>query len=68
MLTLEGCTLRLPANYAEARNIILESNCAHFSLKDAIRLFESKDCVDAARDCETLAALMQQRCKEVLGV
>lgn len=40
---------------------VLESPCTHNYLKDALRVFLTKDPVDAANDAELLATLMRQR-------
>lgn len=43
---------------------ILESPCTSYWLKDAIRSLESRDCLDAARDAETLAWIASARAEK----
>lgn len=45
---------------------VLESPCVHTYMKDALRVFLTKDPVDAANDAELLAALMRQRVENYL--
>jgi len=45
---------------------ILESPCVHNYLKDALRVFLTKDPVDAVNDAELLAQLMRQRVENYL--
>ena len=47
---------------------VLESMGTHTYLKDALRVFLSKDPVDAANDADLLALLMRQRVENFLLV
>jgi hypothetical protein len=45
---------------------VLESPCTHNYLKEALRVFLTKDPIDAANDAELLAELMRQRVENFL--
>ena len=60
-LQLLGTTHDQP--YWLLRDRLLESPEIHFCLKDAIRIFDSKDAVDAYADATLLAELMAYRLK-----
>jgi hypothetical protein len=46
---------------------LLDSPSVSFWLKDALRKAVNRDCVDAARDAELLAATLRRRADEALG-
>ncbi len=52
--------------YLQWRDKVLNNPTSHFYLTNAIRVFESKDCVDAYYDAQLLADLMKARMKEAL--
>jgi hypothetical protein len=45
---------------------VLESPCTHFYLKEALKVFLTKDPIDAANDAELLSELMRQRVENYL--
>lgn len=46
---------------------VLESPCIHTYMKDALRVFLTRDPVDAANDAELLAELLRQRLENIQG-
>ena len=53
-----------PTPTEEQIRAILESPCTSYWLKDAIRSLDSRDCLDAARDADTLAWIASARAGE----
>jgi len=53
--------------YARERDALLDSPCTHDSLKQAIRLLDTVDCVDAAMNADILAQLMKRRVDEAFA-
>jgi hypothetical protein len=64
-LTLASVPLTLPADFQEACQVIESSPCTKFVVLDGIKAIRGMDAVDAANAYEVLAALAQQRLKEV---
>ena len=67
-LELTRRSLDLPSDYPSASEIVLNSPFHSFWLLGAIRDLAARDPLDAVRDAEILCALMQQRCREVVGL
>lgn len=52
-------------SYTEQLNEVLGGFCYSDALKEALKAFDSRDCVDALRDAELLASLCRLRVDEV---
>jgi hypothetical protein len=46
-------------NYEQAKERLLNSFTTHFYLKDAIKAFDKKDCVDALYNAKALVKLLE---------
>jgi hypothetical protein len=53
-------------NSLPSTETILASPCTSYWLKDAIRAALSRDCLDALRDAETLAAILKRRVEGIV--
>lgn len=47
---------------------LIASPCTSYWLKDALRVLSQRDVLDASRDAEILALVMQKRCEDALGI
>ena len=51
--------------YQEERDALLASPCVHDCLKQAIKVLDEKDPIDAMNNADTLAILMHRRVTEI---
>jgi hypothetical protein len=52
--------------YEQTKQRILDGFGTHNYLREAIKVFDDKDCVDALNDAETLYLLMKQKFNEAI--
>ena len=52
-------------SYIKQLNEVLDSPCYSYKLKEALRAFNERDCVDALLDAELLASLCRLRVGDV---
>jgi hypothetical protein len=52
-------------SYIQQLNEVLDSPCYSKALKEVLRAFDKRDCVDALRDANALAAICMLRVNDV---
>ncbi len=52
-------------SYIKQLNEVLDSPCYSKALKEVLKAFDKRDCVDAMRDADVLAALCKLRVNDV---
>lgn len=55
------------SEYEPLRDRILSGFGTSFALKDTIRLFDKRDCLDALRDAEMMVKLFDLKAGEAVG-